>query len=283
MKNEKNRLPAWLRRNIPDLLDTQSVGRILSEGGLNTVCRSARCPNRAECFKKGTATFLILGSICTRNCRFCNISPGEPLEADPEEPKRVAAAAIAMKLKYAVVTSVTRDDLPDGGAGFFAETVLLLHQGGIKVEILTPDFEGKEASLKIVASASPDVFNHNLETVPRLYSEARPQADYRRSLEVLRMFKELAPSIPTKSGLMLGLGEEREEVIRVFEDLVENHCDRLTLGQYIPPSREHLPVFRYLPPEEFEEWGELARKAGFKQVFSGPLVRSSYQAETAFE
>lgn len=276
------RLPPWLRRNIPDLIDTLAVRNILEEGHLHTVCQSARCPNRGECFAKGTATFLILGNTCTRDCRFCDVPNGKPLPADTEEPTRVAQAAKAMGLRYAVVTSVTRDDLPNGGAEIFAETIEQLHQVGIKAEVLTPDFKGSAEAIAIVAKAKPEVFNHNVETVPRMYPLVRPQANYKRSVDVFRTIKEIDKDLVTKSGLMLGLGETQEEGRKVFEDLLEAGCDRLTLGQYIPPSRSHYPVDRYLPPEEFDEWGELARQAGFKEVFSGPLVRSSYQAETAF-
>lgn len=275
------RLPPWLRRNIPDLIESQAVGKIITEGSLHTVCKSARCPNRAECFKHGTATFLILGDTCTRNCRFCNVSTGRPSPIDPEEPARVAEAARTMGLRYAVVTSVTRDDLPDGGAAHFAATIRALHEAGIKVEVLTPDFQGNLASLEAVAEAKPEIFNHNMETVPRLYSSVRPQANYERSLFVLEHAKKLG--LPAKSGLMLGLGEESEEVQRVLEDLLRVGCDRLTLGQYLPPSRHHYPVERYLTPEEFEQWGDKAKELGFQQVFSGPLVRSSYQAETFFD
>lgn len=259
---------------------------LLLRFGLNTVCEGALCPNQGECFGQGTATFLILGRTCTRNCTFCAIpSEKRPPAPDPGEPERIARAAAELGLKHVVITSVTRDDLEDGGASHFAETVRALKKNDsrISVEVLIPDFQGSFAALEAVVLSSPEIINHNLETVPRLYPEVRPQAEYARSIHLLRRAKEINPEKVTKSGLMLGLGEERKEVREVMADLREVCCDLLTLGQYLRPSGEHHPVRRYIPPEEFEEWGREAEKMGFKGVFSGPLVRSSFHAGQVFE
>lgn len=250
-------------------------------GSLNTVCQSAHCPNIGECFERGTATFLILGNRCSRNCGFCAVPSGVPLPPDDSEPEQVALAAEALGLRYVVVTSVTRDDLPDGGASQFAETIKAIRRRlpSSRVEVLIPDFQGSLRGLNVVLHALPDVLNHNLETVPRLYPLVRRQADYLRSLGLLRKAKELEPRLLTKSGLMLGLGETREEVTGVLEDLKAADCDILTLGQYLQPSPRHLEVARYIAPEEFAGLKEEALGLGFAHVEAGPLVRSSYHAE----
>ncbi len=258
---------------------------MLKAGKLHTVCQEAQCPNIWECFSCGTATFLILGSRCTRNCTFCAVAHGPDGPPDPEEPFNVAEAAAALGLSYVVVTSVTRDDLKDGGAGHFADTIRRLKEKipGVRVEVLIPDFGGDKDDLKTVLDAGPDVLNHNIETVDRLYSAVRPQAVYERSLELIRRVGVMAPQIPTKSGLMLGLGETEEEIRQTLKDLRAVGCKMLTLGQYLQPSRAHLEVARYVPPEEFAQWETEARKIGFEQVASGPLVRSSYHAGELFE
>lgn len=272
--------PAWLRVRLGSGPGAARVNRLLAGLRLHTVCEEALCPNRGECFNQGTATFLILGDTCTRNCRFCAVTPGAPAPPDPEEPLRVAEAASVLGLRHVVVTSVTRDDLPDGGAGQFAETIARLRALNPRpvVEVLIPDFAGSTAALKVVAAAGPEIINHNLETVPRLYPRVRPGADYRRSLELLGRLRILDPAIVTKAGLMLGLGEGREEVESVMKDLRRHDCQILTLGQYLRPSRSHLPPERYVPPAEFDELAEIGRAMGFRAVFSGPLVRSSYHA-----
>ena len=278
--------PLWLRRKLPDPEALQKMRALLQRYGLNTVCEGALCPNRGECFNQGTATFLILGRTCTRNCTFCAIPSEErPPAPDPREPRRIAEAASALGLTHVVVTSVTRDDLEDGGAGHFATTVRALKesQPAIAVEVLIPDFQGSLGSLKVVVDSAPDIINHNVETVPRLYPEVRPQADYRRSLRLLREVKEIHPAKITKSGLMLGLGEGEDEVLAVMNDLREISCDLLTLGQYLQPSGKHHPVLRYVPPEEFEELRCHGEKMGFKSVFSAPLVRSSFHAAEVFK
>ena len=259
---------------------------LLRNHGLNTVCEGALCPNQGDCFSQGTATFLILGRTCTRSCTFCAIPSEErPPAPDPEEPQRIVEAASELGLTHVVVTSVTRDDLEDGGASHFAKTVRALKrtESTIVVEVLIPDFQGSFESLKIVADSGPDIVNHNLETVPRLYPEVRPQADYRRSLHLLKTVKEIDPGRVTKSGLMLGLGEQRDEVLEVMNDLRKISCDLLTLGQYLQPSGRHHPVVRYIPPEEFEDLRCEGEKMGFKAVFSAPLVRSSFHAAEVFK
>jgi lipoic acid synthetase len=260
------------------------VRGLIEKGRLHTVCQEAKCPNIWECYAHQTATFLIMGSRCTRNCRFCSVTPGPPEPLDPLEPTRVAEAAARMGLKYAVVTSVTRDDLPDGGAAHFAATIRELRRliPGIQVEVLIPDFQGDDSALLTVLAARPDVLNHNIESVPRLYPQVRPQADYLRSLALLKRAREFDAGIATKSGLMLGLGEEAQEVRRTLQDLRAVDCRILTLGQYLQPSPEHLPVVRYVPPEEFENWRTSALEMGFAEVASGPFVRSSYHAKESF-
>jgi lipoyl synthase len=277
--------PVWLKRKLPDTGALQKMQSLLSQHGLNTVCQGALCPNQGECFSRGTATFMILGKTCTRNCTFCAIPSEEhPLAPDPVEPERVARAAKDLGLKYVVITSVTRDDLEDGGAAHFSSTVgaLKKNSSGITVEVLIPDFKGSFASLKTVVESGPEIINHNLETVPRLYSEVRPQAQYIRSLRLLQWVKELESGRITKSGLMLGLGETKKEVLQVMQELRDVSCDLLTLGQYLQPSGRHHPVVRYIPPEEFEELRKEGDKMGFRGVFSAPLVRSSFHADEVF-
>lgn len=276
------RKPTWIRAQSQARPEVQRIKGILREQGLHTVCEEASCPNLGECFAHGTATFMIMGDICTRRCPFCDVAHGRPDPLDPEEPRHLAETIQALGLNYVVITSVDRDDLRDGGAGHFVECIREVRalNPDTKIEILVPDFRGRmERALEIMREAPPDVFNHNLETVPRLYREARPGADYAWSLDLLQRFREQHPGVPTKSGLMLGLGETREELLQVLQDLRDHGCDMLTLGQYLQPSRHHLPVTRFLAPGEFEELGAHARAMGFRQVASGPMVRSSYHAD----
>jgi len=279
------RKPPWLKKRIPPLEDLLKVKSILDETELHTVCEEARCPNLGECFSNGTATILILGRFCTRNCGFCAVEHGVPAPPDEAEPERVAQAVKKMGLQYVVITSVTRDDLPDGGAFSFAKTIRAIRSldRKIKIEVLVPDFQGELSSLTMVLNESPDILNHNIETIPRLYSEVRPQADYRMSLDLLKKSKDLYPHILTKSGFMLGLGEIEEEVIELLKDLRRVRCDFLTIGQYLQPRSDRLPVVRYVPPEEFEEYKEIGEKMGFSSVASGPFVRSSFHAAQMFE
>ena len=272
------RLPPWFKIRLEAGERFTRVRDLIETNKLHTVCRSAGCPNRNECWNAGTATFMILGAVCTRGCRFCGVPKGSPQELDPDEPGRVAEAVAALKLSYAVITSVTRDDLPDGGAALFARTILAIRtkSPGCKVEVLIPDFQGSHASLKAVLDAQPDVLNHNLETVPSLYSRVRPQADYERSLELLSRSRQLGAV--TKTGLMLGLGEGTDEVVAVLEDLRRTGCSILTLGQYLRPGQDYLPVEKYYHPDEFEALRKQALSLGFNHVAAGPLVRSSYHA-----
>lgn len=273
--------PDWLKVRIgsgPNYMDLKRIMRTL---GLHTVCESARCPNMGECWEHRTATFMILGNICTRSCGFCSVPSGRPIgPPDADEPRRVAEAVARMGLRYAVVTSVNRDDQPDGGAALFAATIREIRRRvpSCKVEVLIPDFRGEWSALAAVMDARPDVLNHNTETVPRLYRMVRKGAEYERSLELLRRAKEMAPEIPTKTGLMLGLGESRDEVLAAMRDLAAQRTDILTLGQYLQPTREHLPIARYVHPDEFAEYKVLGEQMGFRHVESGPLVRSSYHA-----
>jgi len=276
------RKPAWIKVRAPIGDGVRQVKRLLREQKLTTVCEEASCPNLAECFSHGTATFMIMGELCTRRCPFCDVAHGRPEALDPEEPEHLAQAVARLGLRYVVITSVDRDDLRDGGAGHFAACIAAVraHSPGTRIETLVPDFRGRmQRALPALVATPPDVFNHNLETVPRLYRRARPGADYAWSLELLQRFKEQSPGVPTKSGLMLGLGEERDEVLAVLADLRAHGCDMLTLGQYLAPSRHHLPVERYWTPEEFQELGDAARALGFRNVASAPLVRSSYHAD----
>ena len=278
------RKPSWLKRRLPSGPIYGTICQGLEAQGLHTVCQEAKCPNQWECFSRHTATFLILGSRCTRNCGFCAVGHGPLGPPDPEEPQRVARMAQDMGLSYVVVTSVTRDDLPDGGAGLFADTIRALRQAipEVRVEVLIPDLQGQPAAIATVVAADPDVLNHNLETVPRLYERVRPEADYRRSLDLLQRVRDIAPRMMTKSGLMLGLGETEMEVRGTLEALRAVDCRMVTLGQYLQPTPDHLPVQRYVPPEEFDHWRDVALQMGFQQAASGPLVRSSYQARELF-
>lgn len=276
-------LPDYLKRPIIDTETTKTVRRILKTKCLNTVCEGARCPNKSECYSHNTATFLIMGKVCTRNCRYCNISPARPEPLDLEEPKHVAEAVKELGLKFAVITSVTRDDLPDGGAQHFKNCIDEIRKiCDAKVEILTPDFKDDKRALDTVIKAHPDVFNHNIETVRSIFKTARPQGDYDRSIEVLRYVKENS-NIVTKSGLMAGLGEGVNDIEETLCDLHDAGVDIITIGQYIQPSKQHLPVAKYYTLEEFEELKELVRKIGFKNFQIGPLVRSSYHAMASYE
>jgi lipoic acid synthetase len=261
-----------------------TICQALGAQGLHTVCQEAKCPNQWECFSRQTATFLILGSRCTRNCGFCAVDHGPAGPPDPEEPFKVARMARDMGLAYVVVTSVTRDDLPDGGAGLFAATIRALRDEipGVRVEVLIPDLQGQREAIETVVTAGPDVLNHNLETIPALYPTVRTEADYQRSLALLQTVRDLAPHMMTKSGLMLGVGETREGVRQTLADLRAVDCRMVTLGQYLQPSPDHLPVERYVPPEEFDQWRDEALQMGFQEVASGPLVRSSYQARELY-
>jgi len=274
------RLPSWLKKPLPSGNGNFFTQNLLRQLRLETVCENARCPNRPECYSRRTATFMILGNVCTRPCGFCSVPRGapEPLEAD--EPDRLAEAAARLGLRHVVITSVTRDDLPDGGAEHFYHCILAVRRRtGAIVEVLTPDFLGDWRAVDRVLDARPEVYNHNMETVPRLYRRVRGRADYRRSLQLLAHVKARSPATTTKSGLMLGLGETREELLEVLADLRRARCDMLTLGQYLAPTLKHIPVARYVPPTEFEELKELALRLGFAKVASGPFVRSSYHAE----
>lgn len=271
------RHPKWIKIKSTGTHETK---KRLRSYGVSTVCEEARCPNQGECFSNNSATFMILGERCTRNCAFCAVESGKPLPLDSYEPERVADAAFSLGLKYAVITSVTRDDLPDGGAGQFARTIQALRERDteIKVEILTPDFNGDSEALKTVLDSQPDVFNHNIETVPRLYPVVRQGSDYMRSLNILKLAKKLYPDIKTKSGFMLGLGEKEHEVLSVMRDLLDTGCDLLTIGQYLQPRRKNLPVYEYVMPEIFEKYRDKGLKMGFKAVASSPLTRSSMKA-----
>jgi len=276
------RKPKWIRAKTASHPKIAELKAVLREHKLHTVCEEAACPNLGECFSHGTATFMIMGDVCTRRCPFCDVSHGKPAPLDADEPLNLAHTIRDMSLHYVVITSVDRDDLKDGGAGHFTACIQAVREYSpdIQIEILVPDFRGRmDIALEIMTQAPPDVFNHNLETVSRLYKQARPGADYTWSLELIRRFKQQHPDIPTKSGLMLGLGETMDEIERVLTDLREHNCDRLTLGQYLQPSKHHLPVDRFVTPEEFEQLAIMARNMGFNHVASGPMVRSSYHAD----
>lgn len=280
----RQRLAPWLKKRLP-LGDTVDHVRELMKGQkLHTVCESARCPNLGECWSRKAATFMIMGDICTRTCRFCTVPKGKPLPLDPDEPEHVAEAAARLALNHVVVTSVDRDELPDQGAGHFAQTIrsIRARMPNAVIEVLTPDFRGDEHLIDVVADAEPSIFNHNLETVPRLYPRVRPGAGYERSLELLKHVKERRPEQFTKSGLMLGLGEEKEELDQVLQDLRAHGVDILTLGQYLRPSLAQLPVERFVPPEEFDDWTVRGKELGFLSVASGPFVRSSYNAAEVY-
>jgi lipoic acid synthetase len=279
------RLPPWLRREVPKGNGNHFTWDTLRDLKLETVCENAKCPNRMECYSQKTATFMIMGNVCTRPCGFCAVSRGRPDSLELDEPQRVAEAAARLGLKHVVITSVTRDDLPDGGGEHFYQCVLAVRERtGATIEVLTPDFVQHRQGLDRVIESVPEVFNHNMETVPRLYRRVRgPKSDYQWTLELLQYVKRANPSIRTKSGLMLGLGESRDELLQCLSDLRRFDCDFLTLGQYLQPGPKYLPVVRYVPPEEFEELGELARSMGFVRVASGPFVRSSYHARDMAE
>lgn len=285
MSDEIKRLPPWLVRKVPKGGAVHDMKAGLRSRGLHTVCESARCPNIGECFSRPTATFMIMGDVCTRSCRFCAVDGGKPAPLDPNEPAMVAEHASELELKHVVITSVTRDDLPDGGADHFVKCTRAVKAKlpGATVEVLTPDFLGEETAIEIIAEADMDVFNHNLETVPQLYGKVRPGADYKRSLILLGKMKGLRPDVITKSGLMIGLGETIEQVLTVFDDLVKHKVDAITIGQYLRPSLKHLPVAEYIRPEVFDQLADEAKSAGIKHAFCGPLVRSSYNAQALFE
>jgi lipoic acid synthetase len=277
--------PKWLRAPAPVGDNYRELKDLVTRLQLHTVCESAACPNVGECWNRRTATFMILGNVCTRRCGFCAVQKGAPLAVDYDEPRRVAEACAKLGLRYAVVTSVNRDDRKDGGAQLFALTIeaIRLHIPGCRVEVLVPDFQGSHAAMDMVMNAHPDVLNHNTETVPRLYRQVRLGARYDRSLDMLRYAKQIRPHIPTKSGLMLGLGETEAEVLAVMQDLRDHHVDILTLGQYLRPSGKHLPVLRYISPEEFAAYKTAGQRMGFAHVEAGPLVRSSYHADSSQE
>jgi len=284
-KDEPLPKPKWLKVKLPTRDQAGKVRKLLRSNKLHTVCEEAACPNLPECFGHGTATFMILGQVCTRRCPFCEVGHGRPLPVDPSEPTQLAEAVKSMQLGYVVITSVDRDDLRDGGAEHFADCVSSVRaaQPQIKIETLVPDFRGRvNQALSALSTAPPDVFNHNMETVPRLYRKARPGADYQGSLDLIRIFGDRHPQVPTKSGLMVGLGETVDEVRAVMYDLRQSGCDMLTIGQYLAPSDSHLPVERYYTPEEFESLRVFGEEIGFNNVASGPLVRSSYHADAQF-
>lgn len=277
------RKPEWIRMKVPDGKRFQEIKKVLRENKLHTVCEEASCPNIGECFSGGTATFMILGDICTRRCPFCDVSHGKPLPPDVNEPKNLASTIAQMRLRYVVITSVDRDDLMDGGAQHFVDCIreTRARSPEIKVEVLVPDFRGRlETAVEILKVSPPDVMNHNLETVPRLYKQARPGADYQNSLDLLKVFGQLHPQVPTKSGLMLGLGETDEEILEVMRDLRAHGVTMLTLGQYLQPSQHHLPVMRFVTPERFVQFEQEALAMGFTHAACGPMVRSSYHADT---
>lgn len=280
------RLPAWFRQALPDE-SASRVGRLISEFKVHTVCQEAKCPNISRCFKSNKATFIILGGACTRNCRFCAVPKAEnkATELDLSEPQRLSELVKILGLSYVVITSVTRDDLIDGGASIFAETIRLIRSANkeIKVEVLIPDFQGRFSSLKCVADSRPDILAHNIETVRRLYSRIRPQADYARSLNLLSEIKKINFGIITKSSMILGLGETKREVILTLGDLRNAGCDIVAIGQYLAPSREHFPIKRFIAPEEFKRYRDIGLELGFREIISGPLVRSSYRAEEVYE
>ncbi|MBT3196483.1 MAG: lipoyl synthase [Gammaproteobacteria bacterium] len=276
------RKPRWIRAKVPSGRGVARIRKLLREGELHSVCEEAACPNLGECFSHGTATFMILGEHCTRRCPFCDVAHGTPLPPSEREPQQLAEAVATLGLRYVVITSVDRDDLLDGGAAHFAACIAATrsHSPAIQVEILTPDFRGRESqAINILTATPPDIFNHNLETVPRLYPQCRPGAHYEGSLRLLQAFASANPSIPTKSGLMVGLGEQPEEIYQVMEDLRRHGVTRITLGQYLQPSRHHLPVERYLTPDEFEALRTNGEAMGFSHIASGPMVRSSYHAD----
>lgn len=280
---EQQRKPDWLKIKFQDPAQINKVEKLLESLSLHSVCAEATCPNRLECFSKGTATFMILGSVCTRNCRFCDVEKGRPDLVDPNEPENLAKACKELKLRHVVITSVTRDDLPDGGADQFVRCIEKVRELNPRtsIEVLIPDLQGNEDALAKIVAAAPEIINHNVETVPNLYPTVRPMADYRQSLQVLANVKKMNPKIFTKSGIMVGLGEKEEEVVRLFGDLRDVDCDLLTVGQYLQPSKKHHPVIEYVHPDIFKDYEKVAYDMGFRHVASGPFVRSSYNAEQA--
>ncbi|MEK6409809.1 MAG: lipoyl synthase [Acidobacteriota bacterium] len=287
IRRARPRLPEWLRKPVRNADADHELKKMLRTRRLHTVCEEARCPNRNDCFTRGAATFMILGDVCSRSCGFCSVKTGRglPMESLSDEPEQVAEAAAELQLSYVVITSVNRDELPDGGAAHFARTIHAVRRRlpNAKIEVLTPDFKGNRAALHTVLDAAPDTFNHNVETVPRLYQTVRPQADYRQSLNVLQEARRHSPAALTKSGFMVGLGEYRDEVKQLLEDLRRHEVDVVTIGQYLQPTRAHLPVEEYVHPGVFEEYREHGERLGFRAVFSGPLVRSSFMAEMVNE
>ncbi|SHI93376.1 lipoic acid synthetase [Malonomonas rubra DSM 5091] len=284
MPVSRQRKPEWLKVKLPSGPEYARIDRYHRQQGLNSVCRSAACPNQGECWSKGTATFMILGNNCSRHCRFCNVSSDALLPPDPQEPQKVAKAIAELKLKHAVITSVTRDDLPDGGAHHFVALVEQIKQQApdCRIELLIPDLQGDWLALQQIVESGPDIIGHNIETVSRLYAEVRPEAEYQRSLQVLAKIKQISADIISKSGLMLGMGETEEEVLQVMHDLRQQGCQILTLGQYLAPSKNHYPVQEYITPDRFKQLAEEGQKLGFEHVEAGPLVRSSYHAEEQF-
>lgn len=280
MPGKRKRLPDWLRKRVPGNKNIMETRKILNEFGLNSVCQSAKCPNIHDCFSNRTATFMIMGNICTRDCQFCAVQTGTPGALDDEEPLNIARAVEKLGLSHVVITSVTRDDLAAGGAEHFVSTIKEIRQlnSEVIIEILTPDFKNIKEAIEKVVRSGPDIFNHNVETIPRLYERVRPQAEYERSLAVLAYVKNLNPDIFSKSGIMVGLGEKEREVIQVMQDLRDIDCDIFTIGQYLQPSKGHLPVDQYVRPEQFEKYRVIAEDFGFKYVAAGPLVRSSFHA-----
>ena len=279
---DRKPFPPWLKKRVPSSEQMAKVWNLISFSKLHTICQSAHCPNLGECFSRGTATFLILGDTCTRNCRFCQVKKGKPLPVDENEPLRIREAVEKLVLQFVVVTSVTRDDLPDGGAGLFAEVIRELHKAGRKIEVLIPDFKGSRKAIETVIREKPEVFAHNLETVPRLYPIVRPQANYLRSLKVLETAKKLDPSQITKSGMMVGMGEKESEVIEVMKKAREKNVDIFTIGQYLPPTPGHYPLQEFVHPDVFEMYQKKGEEMGMV-VLSGPWVRSSYQAEKVYQ
>ena len=283
--NERLKKPSWLKQRLPSGSVHEEFSARLNKEQIHTVCQAAQCPNIWECFSRKTATFMIMGDRCTRNCRFCAVAHGPDSPPDPDEPARIAGTVQNLQIDYVVITSVTRDDLSDGGASFFVRTVNEIRQTvpDVRIELLIPDFQGDEDAVKSIVQTHPDVLNHNIETVGRLYAAVRPEAIYRRSLDLLKQVVTEAPKVITKSGLMLGFGELPEEIHNTLEDLFAAGCRLLTLGQYLQPTKAHLPVDRFLPPEEFSDWRKIALDMGFTEVASGPFVRSSYQAKKLFQ
>jgi lipoic acid synthetase len=283
--SQRKRLPPWLKRPLAYEGQYKAMENLLQQNDLNTVCREAKCPNRCECFSRGTATFLVMGNVCTRNCAFCGVTHGAPMSLDNDEPRRICEAVEHMGLRHVVVTSVTRDDLPDGGAGHFATITRLLREKmpALTIEVLVPDFMGNMAALQTVLNAHPHVFNHNIETVPRLYPVIRPQAKYGQSLEILAKASQCEVQLKVKSGIMVGLGETAEEVLKTMRDLKDHGCKYLTIGQYLRPSGGQIAVVEFILPEQFVIYKEQAMQLGYSEVQSGPFVRSSYMAETMLQ